>query len=160
MYINVVADSVMLYLRHDCYNIIFKIKLYTASGSAPPSPRSEKFWVRTWWIINWEGRRRTFPHTRFSCNPGIWLAGGSNTMDTVSESGQCPYQHANRSPPKYTPSVRPASVPTNMQTAHLPNTHRQCVWPVSLPTCKPLTSQIHTVLCLEPTFSSWHRIVW
>jgi hypothetical protein len=46
MYINAVADSVMLYL-HDCYNIIFKIKhkLYIASGSAPTK---EKFWVRVW----------------------------------------------------------------------------------------------------------------
>jgi hypothetical protein len=41
MYINAVADSVMLYLQHDFYNIIFKIKhkLYTASGYAPPPPR-------------------------------------------------------------------------------------------------------------------------
>jgi hypothetical protein len=39
MYVNAVADSVMLqlYLRHDFYNVIFKIKhkLYIASGSAP-----------------------------------------------------------------------------------------------------------------------------
>jgi hypothetical protein len=37
MYINAVANSVTLYLQHDFYNIIFKIKhkLYIASGSAP-----------------------------------------------------------------------------------------------------------------------------
>jgi hypothetical protein len=36
MYINAVAGSVILYLEHDFYNIIFKIKhkLYIASGSA------------------------------------------------------------------------------------------------------------------------------
>jgi hypothetical protein len=36
MYINAVAYSVMLYLRHDFYKIIFKIKrkLYIAPGSA------------------------------------------------------------------------------------------------------------------------------
>jgi hypothetical protein len=41
MYINEVADSVMLYLRHDFYNIIFTIKhkLYIASGSDPPPPQ-------------------------------------------------------------------------------------------------------------------------
>ena len=41
MYINAVANSVMLYLQQDFYNIIFKIKhnLYIASGSAPPPPR-------------------------------------------------------------------------------------------------------------------------
>jgi hypothetical protein len=45
MYIDAVANSVLLYLRHDFYNIIFKIKhkLYIASGSGPtphptPSP--------------------------------------------------------------------------------------------------------------------------
>jgi hypothetical protein len=42
MCINAVADSVMFYLQHDFYNIIFKIKrkLCIASGSAPPK---EKF---------------------------------------------------------------------------------------------------------------------
>jgi hypothetical protein len=45
MYINAVAKSVMLYLQHDFYNIIFKVthKLHTALGSVPPK---EKFWVR------------------------------------------------------------------------------------------------------------------
>ena len=40
-------QTVMLYLRHDFYNIIFKIKhkLYIASGSAPPK---DKLWLRTW----------------------------------------------------------------------------------------------------------------
>jgi hypothetical protein len=40
LYISAVADSVMLYLRHDFYNVIFNIKhkLYTASGSAYSSP--------------------------------------------------------------------------------------------------------------------------
>jgi hypothetical protein len=48
MYISAVANSVMLYLRHDFYNIIFKIKykLYIVSGSVPPPPL-KKFWVRT-----------------------------------------------------------------------------------------------------------------
>jgi hypothetical protein len=38
MYINAVADSVMLCLQHDLYNIIFKIehKLYIASALSPP----------------------------------------------------------------------------------------------------------------------------
>jgi hypothetical protein len=41
MYINAVADSAMLYLQHDSYNIVLKIKykLYTISGSAPPPSR-------------------------------------------------------------------------------------------------------------------------
>jgi hypothetical protein len=48
MYVNVVANSVMLYLQNDFCNIIFKIKdkLYITSGSAPPPP-NEKFLVRT-----------------------------------------------------------------------------------------------------------------
>jgi hypothetical protein len=38
--INAVAVSVMLYLQHDFYNIVFKIKhkLYIASGLPPPPP--------------------------------------------------------------------------------------------------------------------------
>jgi hypothetical protein len=38
MYINAVAGSVMSYLQHNSYNIIFKIKhkSYTASGPASP----------------------------------------------------------------------------------------------------------------------------
>jgi hypothetical protein len=50
MYINAVADSVMLYLQHDFYNITFKIKhnLFIASGVCAPPPPSEKIWVRTW----------------------------------------------------------------------------------------------------------------
>jgi hypothetical protein len=41
-YINTVADSVMLYLQLDFYDIHFKIKrkLYTALGSAPPKKHS------------------------------------------------------------------------------------------------------------------------
>jgi len=39
-YINAAANSVVLqlYLRHDFYDVVFKIKrkLYIASGSAPP----------------------------------------------------------------------------------------------------------------------------
>jgi hypothetical protein len=48
MYINAVAKSVMLYLQHDFYKIIFKIKckLCIASVSAPPPPSKENFWVR------------------------------------------------------------------------------------------------------------------
>jgi hypothetical protein len=44
MYINAVADSVMLYLQHDFYNIIFKIKhkLCVVSGSAPHPPAKGK----------------------------------------------------------------------------------------------------------------------
>jgi hypothetical protein len=40
----------ILSIQHDFYNRIFKIKhkLYTFSRSAPPPPRSETFWVRTW----------------------------------------------------------------------------------------------------------------
>jgi hypothetical protein len=43
----------MLYL-HDFYNIIFKIelKLYTASGSPPPTTTKERFWVRPW-VDHW-----------------------------------------------------------------------------------------------------------
>jgi hypothetical protein len=41
MYINAVAGSVVLYLQHDVYNIIFKIiyQLYIVSSSAPFPPR-------------------------------------------------------------------------------------------------------------------------
>jgi hypothetical protein len=44
MYINAVAKSVVLYLQHDFYNIIFKItyKLYIASGSPPPPPPDQE----------------------------------------------------------------------------------------------------------------------
>ena len=45
MYINEVADSVMLqlYLQHDFYNIIFKIKpkLYIDTGSATVPPQGK-----------------------------------------------------------------------------------------------------------------------
>jgi hypothetical protein len=43
MYINAVAGSVMLYLQHDFYNMIFKIKInyiYTLMVSTPP-PQSK-----------------------------------------------------------------------------------------------------------------------
>jgi hypothetical protein len=43
IYINTDANSVMLYLRHDFYNITFKTKnklVYTASGSALPAKNS------------------------------------------------------------------------------------------------------------------------
>jgi hypothetical protein len=52
MYINAVANSVMVYLQHDFYNIFFKIKYksYIASESVPrpppPPPPMEEFWVR------------------------------------------------------------------------------------------------------------------
>jgi hypothetical protein len=48
MYINAVADSVMLYLQHEFYNIIFKIthKLYIASRSAAPPPPRKKSGAR------------------------------------------------------------------------------------------------------------------
>jgi hypothetical protein len=44
MCINAVADSVMLYLQHDFYKIIFKIKhkLYLASGTTTPPPPKGK----------------------------------------------------------------------------------------------------------------------
>jgi hypothetical protein len=40
MYINAVADSVVLYLQHNFCNVIFKIthKLYIVSGAASPLP--------------------------------------------------------------------------------------------------------------------------
>jgi hypothetical protein len=43
VYINAVADSVMLCLQHDFYNIIFKIthKLCITWGSAPPPPKAK-----------------------------------------------------------------------------------------------------------------------
>jgi hypothetical protein len=39
---NAVSESVMLYLQHDFYKIVFKIKhkSYIASGSAPPRKNS------------------------------------------------------------------------------------------------------------------------
>jgi hypothetical protein len=42
MYINAVANNVMLYLQHDFYNIIFKTKykLYIALYIAPPPQRN------------------------------------------------------------------------------------------------------------------------
>jgi hypothetical protein len=43
MYINAVADSVMLYLQLDFYNIIFKMKHKLCSLRVSPS--KEKFWV-------------------------------------------------------------------------------------------------------------------
>ena len=52
MYINAVADSVMLYSRNDFYNVMFKIehKLHIASGSALPPPK-EKFWLYPWYQL-------------------------------------------------------------------------------------------------------------
>jgi hypothetical protein len=43
MHTNAVADSVVLYLQHDFYNMIFKIKhkLYTASRSARTHPPTQ-----------------------------------------------------------------------------------------------------------------------
>jgi hypothetical protein len=60
VYIYVVAKSVMLYLRHDFYAIIFKIKhkLHIATGSAPPK---ENFWVRTWICALNENRPSGYP---------------------------------------------------------------------------------------------------
>jgi hypothetical protein len=45
MYINAVADSVMLYLQHGFYSITSKTRkiLYIASGTALPSSLKEKF---------------------------------------------------------------------------------------------------------------------
>jgi hypothetical protein len=48
MYINAVADSVMLYLQRDFYNIIFKIKheiMYSLRFSPPP-PKGKILGVR------------------------------------------------------------------------------------------------------------------
>jgi hypothetical protein len=49
-YINSISNSIMLqlYLQHKYCNVIFKMKLkvYIASGSAPPSP-NYKLWMRT-----------------------------------------------------------------------------------------------------------------
>jgi hypothetical protein len=49
MYVNAVADSVMLYLQHVFYNRIYKTKykLYIASGSSTPPPK-KTIWLRTW----------------------------------------------------------------------------------------------------------------
>jgi hypothetical protein len=43
MYINAVANSVMLYLQNDFYNIIFKTikNLYIAPGPVPPPPPAQ-----------------------------------------------------------------------------------------------------------------------
>jgi hypothetical protein len=41
VYITAVVDSVMLCLQHDFYNIIFKIKLYIASGPPPQGTNHE-----------------------------------------------------------------------------------------------------------------------
>jgi hypothetical protein len=54
-YIYAVEDSVILYLQHDFYNIIFKIKLIIHVHSlrvnpTPPHPQG-KFWVRTWILL-------------------------------------------------------------------------------------------------------------
>jgi len=53
MYINAVANSVMLqlYLQHDFYIIIFKVKhkLCITSGS---SPCNDEFWVCAWAIAS------------------------------------------------------------------------------------------------------------
>jgi hypothetical protein len=49
MYINAVADSVVLqlYLWHEFCNIVFEVKkLYVALGSGPPPPQWKKLWVR------------------------------------------------------------------------------------------------------------------
>jgi hypothetical protein len=46
LYINAVSGSVMLYLQHDFYNIIFKIKQIIYSLRVIPLPPQEKFWVR------------------------------------------------------------------------------------------------------------------
>jgi hypothetical protein len=59
MYINAVANSVILYLWHDFYNIIFKIKhkSYIASESAPP-PANKELWVRFCQLTqHWLGSR-------------------------------------------------------------------------------------------------------
>jgi hypothetical protein len=41
VYINAVANSDVLYFQYYLYNVIFKIKLYIASGSSPPSPQGK-----------------------------------------------------------------------------------------------------------------------
>jgi hypothetical protein len=48
IYINEVANSVMLYVQHEFYNLIFKIKhkLHIPQGRPLP-PTKEKFWVHT-----------------------------------------------------------------------------------------------------------------
>jgi hypothetical protein len=46
MSINAVADSVILYLKHDFYNIIFKTKQIIYSLRVSPLPSKEKSWVR------------------------------------------------------------------------------------------------------------------
>lgn len=48
MYVNVIANSIMLHLWQDFYNTILKIKykLHIASGLAPDPLPSDQFWVR------------------------------------------------------------------------------------------------------------------
>jgi hypothetical protein len=41
MYINAVADSVMFYLQHDFYNIIFKIKKIMDTLRVSPRPQGK-----------------------------------------------------------------------------------------------------------------------
>jgi hypothetical protein len=78
MCINTVADSAMLYLRHDFYNIIFKIKhkLHIASGLAPspPPPR---------------------PRKNFGCAP-VWDVRLCSLVDKYWRFGGtcCPYHHS------------------------------------------------------------------
>jgi hypothetical protein len=50
--INAVVDSLMLYIQHDFYNIIFKMedKLYIDLGSPPPSGKKSgcaRVWMET-----------------------------------------------------------------------------------------------------------------
>jgi hypothetical protein len=57
MYINAVADSVMLYLQRHFYNIIFKIKQIMCSFRVSPPPPthpypSEKIWVLACMILS------------------------------------------------------------------------------------------------------------
>jgi hypothetical protein len=50
MYVDAVADSVMLYLQYD-FITIFKIKFYIYTQGSPPSPPKAKAWVRTWPLL-------------------------------------------------------------------------------------------------------------
>ena len=91
MYINAVANSVMLQLRHDFYNIIFKIKhkLYIASGSAP-APSSEKFWMRAY-CLHHEGTWR-----RKGITPLILKLGTRFMARPLSARGKRPRYPLNR----------------------------------------------------------------
>jgi hypothetical protein len=71
MYVNAVAGSVMLYLQHDFYNMIFSMehKLYIVCGSNPPPPPHEEKILGARLHVSTEmalqNKPRLFPPTSF-----------------------------------------------------------------------------------------------